>query len=86
MLTTDLYECVICCETENRDYRKITSKCTHKAVVCLQCVNNHIINKLDQTIKITCPTPQCDKLMEREDIKNIVTEKILERFNEFLFY
>lgn len=90
MLITDLYECVICCETENRDYRKITSKCTHKAVICLNCVNEYVATSITEfksdKIKITCPTPQCGKLMEREDIKNIVTDEILERFNESFFF
>lgn len=87
MLITDLYECVVCCETENRDYRKITSKCTHKAVVCLNCVNKHVTTSIKgNKVEITCPITQCGKLMEREDIKNIVTNEILERYNDFFFF
>ncbi|CAB4495785.1 uncharacterized protein OCT59_029068 [Rhizophagus irregularis] len=86
MLITDLYECVVCCETENRDYRKITSKCTHKAVVCLNCVNKHVTTSIKgNKVEITCPITQCGKLMEREDIKNIVTNEILERYDKLSF-
>lgn len=87
MLITDLYECGICCETENRDYRKITSKCTHKAVVCLKCVNKHVATSINELKnEITCPTPYCDKLMKREDIKNIVTNEILERLKGLMSF
>jgi hypothetical protein len=77
---SDLYECNICCETENRDFRKITSKCTHKAVICIECVNKHIKLGIEESVKIICPTPRCNKLMERKDIKNIATKEIFERF------
>ncbi|CAB4437951.1 unnamed protein product [Rhizophagus irregularis] len=38
----ELYECAVCYEKEDRDFRKITSKCKHKAVVCVECVNKCI--------------------------------------------
>ena len=91
LIENGLYSCVICCKTENRDYRKITSECTHKAIVCLECVNKYIENDIitsqsNQSIKITCPTPTCDKLMERNDIKNIASKEIFERFIKFLCF
>jgi hypothetical protein len=80
----DLYECVICCEKENRDFRKITSKCTHKAVVCVECVNK-CIEKMcieKHTVQITCPTSGCNESMERDDVKSIATKEIFKRFNK----
>ncbi|CAG8665949.1 11916_t:CDS:2, partial [Diversispora eburnea] len=76
----DLNECAICCETENRDYRKITSMCTHKAVVCTECVNRYIQKQLGEK-QISCPTTGCKKIMERHDIKNIATEELFERYD-----
>ena len=78
---TDLYECTICCKTKDRDYRKITSKCAHKAVICLECVNECIKTSIaNGSVKITCLTPGCGKLMERNDIKKIASKEIFERF------
>ncbi|GBC03268.1 hypothetical protein RclHR1_05040009 [Rhizophagus clarus] len=83
----DLYECDICCEKENRDFRKITSKCKHKAVVCVECVNK-CIEKMcieKHTVQITCPTTGCDKSMERDDVKNIATKEIFKRYDYLSF-
>lgn len=81
-------ECIICCETENGDYRRITSKCAHIPDVCLECVRRCIENSIEkQCDNFTCPTGGCGKLMNRQDIKNIVTKEVFERFNiSFLLY
>src|SRR5688572_8001086 len=89
-------ECIICLETKIRNYHRITSKCIHEVDVCLECINRYIdtntdkfetIIQFDQNvkIKITCPVPICNKLMERDDVKKIATKEIYERFNNFLF-
>ncbi|CAG8619459.1 24280_t:CDS:2 [Cetraspora pellucida] len=84
---TDLSECTICYQTANRDFRKITSKCTHQAVVCTECVIKHVQIQLDekQELKIPCPTRECEKIMERYDVKNIVTEELFKRYDTLAF-
>ncbi|CAB4381945.1 unnamed protein product [Rhizophagus irregularis] len=83
----DLYECLFCCETENRNYCKITSKCTHKIVICVECVNKIIEKSINekQSIEITCPTPGCNKSMDRNDVLNIATKEIFERYDELSY-
>ncbi|CAG8452832.1 21039_t:CDS:2 [Cetraspora pellucida] len=83
----NLSECNICFETENRDFRKITSKCTHQAIVCKECVNKHVQKQLDekQELLIPCPTKGCKKIMERYDIKSIATEELFERYDSLAF-
>jgi len=84
---SELFECTICCETENRDFRKITSKCTHQSVICADCVNNYIKKNVfeKQLIEIPCFTNGCNKIMERHDIKNIATEEVFEKYNNRLY-
>ena len=78
-----LDECDICCVTENRDFRKITSKCTHRSIICVECVRKHIDEQVlkKQFIEVQCLTSGCKKMMERHDIKDIVTEEVFEKYN-----
>ncbi|CAJ0755251.1 719_t:CDS:2 [Entrophospora sp. SA101] len=80
---SELDECAICCETEDRRYHATTSQCTHKVVICVECVNKHIKILLNekQLLKIPCPTKGCNKIMERHDIKKIATEEIFEEYD-----
>jgi hypothetical protein len=84
----ELDECAICCETEDRVFRIITSKCTHRVVICTECVNRHIIDYNEkQILEIPCPTKGCNKTMERLDVKNIAKEDVFEKYNNcFLFF
>ncbi|CAB4489698.1 unnamed protein product [Rhizophagus irregularis] len=84
---SDMSECLICYETEDRDFRKITSKCSHRAVVCVECVNKHIKNQSNekQILEIPCPTKGCKKKMERHDIKNIATKQVFEAYDELAY-
>ncbi|CAB5211547.1 unnamed protein product [Rhizophagus irregularis] len=61
-----------------------------------QCINRYIDTNIDKfetiiqfdqnaKIKITCPVPICNKLMERNDIKKIATKKIYERYDFLTF-
>ncbi|PKK62659.1 hypothetical protein RhiirC2_870083 [Rhizophagus irregularis] len=88
-------ECTICLETK-LNYHRITSKCIHEVVVCLECINRYIDTNIDKfetiiqfdqnaKIKITCPVPMCNKLMERDDIKKIATKEIYERYDFLTF-
>ncbi|CAG8786008.1 12551_t:CDS:2, partial [Dentiscutata erythropus] len=81
----DLSECVICCNTENRDFRKITSNCTHKAVVCTECANKHIQKQLDEKQELQIPCPTCKKIMERHDIKQIATEELFTMYDSLAY-
>jgi hypothetical protein len=74
-------ECIICYETGG-DYRSTTSKCAHKPEVCSECVRKCIENSIEkQCDNITCLAGGCGKSMKRQDIKNIVTEEVFERYN-----
>jgi hypothetical protein len=81
------FECVICCESENRDFRKITEKCTHQAVVCAACVNEYIKSQIDskKILEINCPTSGCNEIMKRYDVKNFATDDVFNEYNKSLF-
>lgn len=81
------FECIFCFETENRDFRKITTKCTHHAVICAKCVNEYIKSQIDSknVLEITCPTNGCNEIMKRHDVKNFATDDVFKEYINRLF-
>lgn len=84
MSTVNFHKCIICLEEKIINYHRITSRCTHVADACLDCINDYIDTRIKSNeIKITCPNLECDKLMARNDIKSLAKREIYERFNNF---
>ncbi|GES82806.1 hypothetical protein GLOIN_2v1661741 [Rhizophagus clarus] len=84
---SDMFNCIICYESKDCDFRNITSTCSHQAVVCEKCVNEHIKSRINekQIFNIPCPTSGCNKIMERHDIKNFSSKEVFENYDELIF-
>ncbi|CAB4446348.1 unnamed protein product [Rhizophagus irregularis] len=81
------FECIFCCESENRDFRKITKKCTHHAVICAECVNEYIKGQIDSKniLEFKCPMNDCNEIMKRHDVKNFTTNDIFKEYDELTY-
>ncbi|CAG8812193.1 3412_t:CDS:2, partial [Gigaspora margarita] len=75
-------ECSKCLKNfEVKAFLKITDQCSHDAYICRKCVGEHIERKLNRgNIKISCPENNCNKVLNKNDVKKFVNDKLFERY------
>ena len=53
-------------------------------IFCQACLKAHVEAKIEEAIvKIVCPLGNCDSLVSEDEIKNIVSEEVLEKYERF---
>jgi hypothetical protein len=89
-----LITCNVCMEQfPTNELSCPTSKCTHKAETCNECLRGHIaeeVNGKGITRQINCPHPDCGKTLEHHEIQKICMGSqhgrlTFQRFDNLLF-
>lgn len=65
------YECLVCMESKpTSQFPKVTNRCEHAALTCLQCLHSYVDitlrSKRDQ--QLNCPHRNCSETMRSEDV------------------
>ncbi|KXS11288.1 hypothetical protein M427DRAFT_115079 [Gonapodya prolifera JEL478] len=82
-------ECAVCADTKEVTMyprRPVTSQCTHEVDTCLSCLSKHINNEVHSKMgtQITCPSVDCKKDLEFEDVHRLAAERDFLRYDELL--
>ncbi|CAG8736329.1 13724_t:CDS:2, partial [Gigaspora rosea] len=83
-------ECILCIEEVNsNEFVKVTDQCNHENDICKKCIRKHVKNEiLDNellnkgNLDILCPDDDCCAVLQEQDVKKFVTEKMFIRYEQ----
>ncbi|XP_051114205.1 E3 ubiquitin-protein ligase RSL1-like [Andrographis paniculata] len=78
-----MFTCEICAEEKLvSDFFRIQG-CNHS--YCTNCIAKFVATKVDQnTTSITCPSSACDVVLEPQNCRSIIAQKVFDRWSEAL--
>ncbi|CAG8698735.1 13582_t:CDS:2 [Dentiscutata erythropus] len=88
--TDNMKECIVCNEDVNPDdIVKVTDQCDHEDYMCRKCVKKNVKdNILDNELSnkgnfdILCPDVECRAVLQEQDVKKFVNEKLFNRYEK----
>ncbi|KAA0053550.1 E3 ubiquitin-protein ligase RNF144B-like protein [Cucumis melo var. makuwa] len=75
--------CSICTDAKSHSQMFTNRVCTH--TFCTDCISKHIAAKLEVTMAVKCPEPNCGTVLEPEMCGSFVPKRVLERWADALF-
>ena len=53
-------------------------------IICLSCLEAHVSSKIEEAVvKIVCPLGNCDSLISEDEIKELVSGEVFEKYQRF---
>ncbi|CAG8584319.1 13461_t:CDS:10 [Acaulospora morrowiae] len=93
--------CAVCLdECDDEKFEKLSSECKHRPNICKGCIGRYINYRLcefqqkntkernffgERKVKVKCPSEKCEVLLDIEDLKSLMSEKLFESCKEFSF-
>jgi hypothetical protein len=78
------YECDICLSEITIEQLYILEECFHR--YCKDCIADHCLSGINngKVRRITCPSPDCKHILSYQEIRQLISQEVFDRYETFL--